>query len=246
MPEYPEIKVYAENLTARLAGQTVTASWGAPFDCAGRTLERVDSHGKKLRFVFTDKSAFAVHLMLAGEFVFLPADEAKETAGVKLRLEFGADALLVTDLTGYAKIGGQLDIAVPEPTAQQLKLEYFRKLFSGRRAVKTVLCDQKAISGIGNAYADEMLYRAGVHPASRACALPDAVVERLHAAVIEVMAFAVREFGLHAPGAIAGERREWLDVHVPGRKTTDKDEAIEVIEIGGRKTYFASSQRLYV
>lgn len=246
MPEYPEVKVYTRNLDTLLRGRTVTESVGTPFDCAGKTVERVVSHGKRIRFEFEDGEGFTVHLMLTGVFRYVPSADAVRRPSI-MRLEFGENSLLVTDASGYARVtDGPFDTSTPEPVADRLSLDYFRSLMKSRKGIKAILTDQKSISGIGNAYADEILYKAGVHPASIANRLPAEKVDELFRATLDVIAFAVESFDADNPGSISGEQRDWLCVHVRGKRTTARGETIETVDINGRKSYVASSQKLYV
>lgn len=245
MPEYPEVKVYTRNLDTLLRGRTVTESVGTPFDCVGKTVGRVVSHGKRIRFEFEDGAGLTVHLMLTGMFRYVSSAEAAERPSV-MRLGFGEKSLLVTDANGYARVTGEpLDTSTPEPVADRLTLDYFRSLLKSRKGIKAILADQKLISGIGNAYADEILYKAGVHPASIANRLPSEKIDELFRATLDVIAFAVEAFDTDDPGSISGEQRDWLCVHVRGKRTTERGETIETVDINGRKSYVASSQTLY-
>lgn len=244
MPEYPEVKTYAESLCGLIADRTITAAFGVPAAAEGERIVRVDSHGKRMRFVLGG-GGFTVHLMLTGEFYYEPTACARERDHTVMRLEFGDDALTLSDVNRFARVTADWDASVPEPERTQLTEDYFRKAMRSGRAVKTVLTDQTVISGIGNAYADEILYEAGIHPKSICREIPAEILRALYEAVIGVMAYACGAFSARFPGAIRGEERSWLKVHVKGRKTTDRGEKIETTSVSGRKSYYADSQRLY-
>jgi formamidopyrimidine-DNA glycosylase len=82
----------------------------------------------------------------------------------------------------------------PEPLT--LTPPVFRKILASTRArIKAVLLDQKRIAGIGNIYADESLFRAGIHPCSQACALPVSRANALLDGLKEVLAEAIKAGG---------------------------------------------------
>lgn len=82
----------------------------------------------------------------------------------------------------------------PEPL--ETGAEDFAKLFRGRKAaMKALLLDQEVIAGIGNIYADESLFRAGIHPRTKAGDVPDAKLRALHKALQEVLLQAISENG---------------------------------------------------
>ncbi|MFN2431654.1 MAG: bifunctional DNA-formamidopyrimidine glycosylase/DNA-(apurinic or apyrimidinic site) lyase [Gemmatimonadota bacterium] len=81
----------------------------------------------------------------------------------------------------------------PEPLGPRFTADgLLRRLKRTRRRIKEVLLDQRAVSGIGNIYASEALFRAGIHPRARASDLSRPAVERLHAAVRDVLREAIR------------------------------------------------------
>ncbi len=82
----------------------------------------------------------------------------------------------------------------PEPL--ETGEEDFAELFRGRRAaMKALLLNQEIIAGIGNIYADESLFRAGIHPRTKAVDVPDAKLRALHKALQEVLLQAISENG---------------------------------------------------
>jgi len=70
-----------------------------------------------------------------------------------------------------------------------------RRLGSGRRAIKVALLDQRAVAGVGNLYASEILHRSGIHPETRCCDLKPGDWPRLHSSMCEVLSEALRHRG---------------------------------------------------
>ena len=87
----------------------------------------------------------------------------------------------------------------PEPLSQQWTPEMLAQALAGRRAgIERVLMDGRAVAGIGKIYADEVCFRARIHPEAPAGNLTSRQIERLHRAVREVLAQAIRECGTSA------------------------------------------------
>lgn len=105
--------------------------------------------------------------------------------------------------------------------------------------------DQKAIRGIGNTYADEILWETRISPFSIASAIPPAKVKALHKAIAEVLNKEVMQIKKRLKGAIFGEVLDFLKVHHPGLARSPGGAEIKVKEIGGRKSYYTREQVLY-
>ncbi len=90
--------------------------------------------------------------------------------------------------------------------------ELRNRLASSRRPIKVALMDQRAVAGIGNLYASEILHRAGIHPATRCNCLPDRLWRRLHAAMRHVLQAALRD-----QGSTLADRMYATAANQPGR-----------------------------
>jgi formamidopyrimidine-DNA glycosylase len=92
-------------------------------------------------------------------------------------------------MTGLAKLG-------PEPFSNEFSVEYFsRQLQSKNKAIKTALLEQSIVAGVGNIYADETLFLAGIPPTQLCSRLSRAEIERLHTNLIEVLEDAISAGG---------------------------------------------------
>jgi formamidopyrimidine-DNA glycosylase len=113
-----------------------------------------------------------------------------------------------------------------------------------RRPLKTVLLDQAILAGVGNIYADESLFAAGIHPLTPACQLEDARRETLSRVLPAVLKGAIgrggttlRDYRTVAGGR--GENRERLQVYGrAGRPCSVCGAAVEKIRIAGRSAHF--------
>jgi formamidopyrimidine-DNA glycosylase len=90
----------------------------------------------------------------------------------------------------------------PEPFAADFTPDYLAARLHGRQSpIKTLLLDQRLVAGIGNIYADEALFRAGIHPMRPAGSLRGAEVASLHAAVLEVLMLGIAKAGSSLGGS---------------------------------------------
>jgi formamidopyrimidine-DNA glycosylase len=214
MPELPDLLYVLSRLRERLLGQAVTAERvGEPVVLRfavqgnlslllGRTLADMfrKSHFLVFRFEGLD---LAVNPMLAGRFRLAEPGEPDEKSlgfalgfrDVELRYlddkKMGKAYLIATDdwraIPGMQ--AGGVDILSPEFTPER-----FVSILKHRRdQVRVFLLDKKALDSLGNAYADEVLFAAGIHPKTFCRKLSHDDGVRLHAAIREVMEEAVAE-----------------------------------------------------
>jgi formamidopyrimidine-DNA glycosylase len=185
---------------------------------AGRTIERVHRVGKHIVFDFLPEPArdsvqWIVHLgmtgrlLVAGTDVPLPA----HTHGV-LRLRSGRELRFVDarrfgrmglhtepphpvpEITGVSgpRAGGRAGFAGPGQEPLHISAAGFRALFRGRRtSIKAALLNQSLLHGVGNIYADESLFRAGIRPRRMAARLTAGELDRLYVAVQAVLREAI-------------------------------------------------------
>ncbi|HET7294101.1 MAG TPA: DNA-formamidopyrimidine glycosylase family protein [Vicinamibacteria bacterium] len=226
MPELPDLLHIRNRLEARLKGRIVTservrepvvmrfAVRGNLSLLLGRPLEQVGRRGAAilLRFEGFD---LAVDPMLAGRFRFAEPGE-KDPASLAFALGFGDVELRYLDDKkmgkAYLIVAGDFG-AIPALRAggadilsHEFSRERFVSLLRRRRdQVRAFLLDKKALDTIGNAYADEILFEAGIHPKTWCRAIDHDGAVRLHAAIVSVMKAAIDE---------VARRDEPLDVKV--------------------------------
>jgi formamidopyrimidine-DNA glycosylase len=129
--------------------------------------------------------------------------EPKTALMLVLRLD-GDRRLFLRDETGYTRARVMDEEALeerfaelgPEPLGEGFGVKYLRETLSPRRAqIKPLLLDQKVIAGIGNIYADEILYDARLHPRRKANTLSDGEWEALHGAILENLLSGIKRRG---------------------------------------------------
>jgi formamidopyrimidine-DNA glycosylase len=212
MPELPEVETVVRDLRPLLAGRTVRAvragrrqlrtpwrpNWNAKI--AGRALGGVDRRGKWILLALAGGGTLLVHLGMTGQLTVRDGAEPIETHthlrfelddGRELRFRdvrrFGSATLFESAEALAAHLDARLG---PEPFG--LDSDYFHShLKATARCVKAVLLDQTVLAGVGNIYADESLFRAGVHPGRRANTMTRTRSEALRLAVEAVLTHAI-------------------------------------------------------
>ena len=215
MPELPDLLHIQAKLEARLRGRKVTAERltspvilrclvrGNLSLLLGRSLGEIlrRSHFLVFRFEGLD---LAVNPMLAGRFrLASPEDKDEGSLAFVLGFEDAGELRYLDDKSmgkAYLAAAGDwkaipgLDAGGIDILSPQFTRERFVSLLKHRRdQVRAFLLDKKALDSLGNAYADEVLFAAGIHPKTwcRSLSRDDAV--RLHDAIVEVMSHAVAE-----------------------------------------------------
>jgi len=236
MPELPEVETLRRQLAPLMAGRTLDAleisdpRWCAPLApeaiqdaVAHRRIERLGRRGKYLIAELEDEVFLLMHLRMTGTLLYDPQPPARYQR-VRLVLDdghdvafrdprrFGTGELAVGIEARDAFLAARLGI---EPLSDELTGAALARRAKGRRApVKAFLLDQRHIAGVGNIYADEALFRAGIHPLRRAGALTRAQHEALAAAVQAAL-----RAGLDAGGATIDDFR-----HADGQSGAFQDE----------------------
>lgn len=262
MPELPDLEMYARNLrklalnreimqvtlhVPSKANATQTAFAGK---LVGSEISEIAREGKELFFCLKNGARFSVHLMLSGKIALLSADELD---GLKSRIFFirfeDGGAMAFCDVQRMLKIAlNPKKSGVPDALSDKFTPEYlqFMAFRMGGMNVKGFLIDQHIIRGIGNAYADEILYAANISPESVVGKIPREALSALHGAILSVLKDAILQIERISPGIISGEERSFLKVHNAKLNETGKGERILKKTIATKTTYFTAEQRLYV
>ncbi len=207
MPELPDLTVYAEAIEARVRGAPLLGvRLGSPFlvrtadpplsAATGRRVLAVRRVGKRLVLALEGDLFLALHLMIAGRLHW-KAPGAKLPGRLGLAaLDFEAGALTLTEagtqrraalhlVAGEAALAA-LDRGGIEPLAATPQA-FAAALTRERHTLKRALTDPSLLAGIGNAYSDEILHRAGLSPVALTSSLDAAALARLHAATVAVL-----------------------------------------------------------
>jgi formamidopyrimidine-DNA glycosylase len=135
-------------------------------------------------------------------------------------------------------IPGNLGI---EPLSNDFTLVRFRELLSRnqRSVIKPFLITQELVAGIGNAFADEILWEAQLYPKRKISSLSPKEIEKLHLAIRKVLQEAIPQIKREIKGGITGEIRSFLSIHGKDKKQCPRCQTKTATEkIGGRVSYF--------
>jgi formamidopyrimidine-DNA glycosylase len=258
MPELPDLQVFSRNLQKLFKGKTLeklTIENGkhlkitaAAFNkaLAGNKLEDIYREGKQLRFRFSNGNILGMHLMLHGKLVLFEKKNEEKNSIASLLFDDGK-GLALTDYQGMAQLTlNPEESDAPDALSKEMNAAFMKEKFAGmHKKVKDVLLDQHFIRGIGNAYADEILWHARISPFSYTDKIPAAKVTELATTIKEVLKDAEKQIIKSNPGIIAGEMRDFLVIHNSRLKESPKGKPIEQKAVKGRKTYYTEEQELY-
>jgi formamidopyrimidine-DNA glycosylase len=265
VPELPEVETIRRQLAPHLEGRTLLDvqildwRWTRPQDPAtvadglrGQEVLRIDRAGKYLVWALSGERFLAVHLRMTGALLLDPAPDPPHTR-VRMRLDgghrlvyidprrFGTGHLLLGEAARAAYLAERLGV---EPMTPEFTTEHLRAIARGRRApVKAFVLDQRRIAGVGNIYADEALFRAGIHPLRAAGSLTRAQLDALRDAIeqslrdgIEAKGATIDDFR-HVDGAYGSFQDRFL-VHLrEGEPCVKCGTTIRKLVVGGRGTY---------
>lgn len=213
MPELPEVETIVRDLATSVPGHTIEAvevlhpdlidgESAAEFadGLLGRRIGGVARRAKNIVFDLGGGDRLLVNLGMTGRLLATrPGDAVPTHLGVRMKLDGGRD-LLYTDTrrfgrlwraddAGWAAFDGRLGV---EPLSDEFTTEYLWELSRRSRvAIKTWLMDQARVVGVGNIYASEALFRAGVDPRRPANELTRDELDRIRQATREVLSEAI-------------------------------------------------------
>lgn len=262
MPELPEVETVVRGLRPPLVGRTFTAvevKWSNAIKTPipelqsrlpGQRVEAITRRGKYLLFHLSGGDTLLLHLKMSGDLLVEPAHEPLHPHvrtifgldnGHQLRFKdtrkFGRVYLLGDPTQVLGKLG-------PEPLAENFTLADFKALFRGRTGrLKPLLLNQEFIAGIGNIYADESCFGAGLDPRRSVDTLSEADLARLYHTIREALNRGIMHKGASLDDVYrGGEFQNHFRVY--GR--TDEPclicgSTIVRIVLGGRSTHFCSN-----
>ncbi|MDO8658101.1 MAG: bifunctional DNA-formamidopyrimidine glycosylase/DNA-(apurinic or apyrimidinic site) lyase [Candidatus Levybacteria bacterium] len=245
---------------------------GDPKNVIGAKVMSINRVGKGLIIELNNDYVLAIHLKLTGQIIYHGKETVdihlSDKTGGKLpskythiifTLDKGA-FLYYNDLRkfGWIKIVQNSKLKVqsyfkdlgPEPpvtnsSKNNLTIKQFNNIISKSNIpIKVLLMNQKKISGIGNIYANEALFLAGINPKRKTKALSDKEINKLYDSIIEVLKRGLKYGGssdvnfVNALGEDGNYQNHFLVYGRKGEKCLNCGEKVEKIQLGGRGTYF--------
>jgi formamidopyrimidine-DNA glycosylase len=270
MPELPEVEHVVRALRRVVVGRRIVAAEVtlpkliAPTSPSafkrkikGSTITGVSRRGKFILIELDSDRILAVHLRMTGKFLYLSADdELPKHARAVFYLDndrrlvfsdqrkFGVIRLVAKSRLSRTKGIGEL---APEPFSDDFNVGYLKDILGrSRRSLKTLLLDQTRVLGLGNIYAAEALFRAGINPFNIAAELSTKRIARLHVEILEVLQEAISDSSTsridleHPDGFTYGEafERFWQVYEREGEPCVKCGARIRRVTHGGRSTYW--------
>jgi formamidopyrimidine-DNA glycosylase len=236
VPELPDVEVYVMHLRRRVVGKVLervrvaspflVRSFDPPMkECAGHVVQGVRRLGKRVVLDLDGDLHLVLHLMIAGRLRWKPAG-AKVPGKIGLAaFDFGDGTLVLTEASTKKRASlylcrGEAAVAAHDPGGiEPLTADasaFGAALRRENHTIKRALTDPHLFSGIGNAYSDEILWRACLSPVRRTTALTDAEIAKLHeatqATLVEWTERLARDAGDDFPEEVTAFREE-MAVH---------------------------------
>jgi formamidopyrimidine-DNA glycosylase len=269
MPELPEVETVLRGLKQRVLGRRVTAVEvlhpqviaGSADDFAagvsGRSIARLRRKGKALAIELEGGNGEAprfllVRLGMTGQVLVAPQNAPLEAhTHLRMALEGGTQEIRYRDVRRFGRLRcctrDELETILDRlgPDAREIsEKEFFRAMQERRGAVKGWLLNQQMLAGLGNIYADEVLFEAGIHPLAQPGRLSRDAARRLHRAVKKVLKRAVELQGTSfrdyidiegRPGNFSPRLRVYQRTGEPCHRCR---RPIRRLVIGGRSSHF--------
>jgi formamidopyrimidine-DNA glycosylase len=261
MPELPEVEIARRNLSRWLQGRRVVRAEAdrtrifrgarrARFSELTGCLESLDRRGKYLLLTFEGDRGLLAHLGMTGKFVRRPEGQKEPHSRARLHLDDGT-VIHFKD----SRLFGRMEPA-PAPRLRQLKAikalgrdpladgltaEQLREELGGsRQDLKVALMDQGRVAGLGNIYAAEALFRAGLHPARKPASLTPQEWERLARAIHETLRSALDQEQGEEPIYLEerGSENPFLVYGRAGEPCSKCRTTVQSFTQGGRTTHF--------
>src|ERR687889_392801 len=217
MPELPEVETIKEDLRELVTGSEIERARVLDASLVerpsaeefasrleGASITGVRRRAKHLIVELDSEDSLVFQLKIGGQLLLVPPAQEPETA-LMLVLDLDGDRrLFLRDETGFTRarllgadeLEERLSSLGPEPLEEEFDAGYLQRAIGSRRAqIKPLLLDQKVVSGIGNIYADEILYDARLHPRRKANALSQKEWDALHAAIRKNLAAGIEHRG---------------------------------------------------
>ncbi len=264
MPELPEVETTRCGVKPHLENQQITAlivrqpklRWPVPDDLAslieGKQIRVVNRRGKYL-LIELDNGAVMIHLGMSGSLYIVSADQsAAYHDHVDIQLSSGM-ALRLTDPRRFGSVLWQpagtthelLAKLGPEPLSEQFAADYLQQCCQGRKqAIKQLIMDSHVVVGVGNIYANEALFSAGIHPKRAAGKISKERLSRFVGEIKKVLSRAIEQGGTTLKDFVGGDGKpgyfkQELQVYGRGGEAcVTCDATLKEIRLGQRSTVY--------
>ena len=262
MPELPEINNLARQMNKELNGKTIASVKIIQEKClnmpgkefqeiiTGKQIGKIKSKGKWIFTSLGEDMTVLLNLGMGGDVLYHKQTESVSNK-YKLLFYFIDKSSLSINFWwfGYVhainnkclsahKMTSELGISPLDP---EFTLEGFKKLIKNKRStVKSLILDQKTIAGIGNVYAQDILFQARIHPNNKITQLNDSEIESLYKAIVENLHAAIAQRGLKFEKDLygnSGSIENFLVGYREGQLCPVCETIIEKIKTGSTASY---------
>jgi formamidopyrimidine-DNA glycosylase len=266
MPELPEVETIVRSLEPRIRGRVIARAelLFKPLlrrperdglkGVVSRRVLRVRRRGKMIVIELEGGRSMVFHLKMTGQLLLVrPGGPRDKHTRLVIAFRDAGDELRFRDVRKFgfllALCGGRPEacdeIAALGPEPLEISKPGFARLFEGRKGrIKGLLLDQRIVAGIGNIYADEILFDAGIHPATPAFALRRRDFERLWVSTRKVLTRAIKAKGsslsdyVDAEGRAGSFQLEHKVYDREGERCVRCEGRVRRIQVAGRSSYF--------
>jgi len=263
MPELPEVETMRRGLERKVKGKTISKVEVIDYKKVEKEVKKkalskikgVRRRAKVLMIDLVNGCSLVIHVKLTGYFIYQPKgkDLKEKVTHVIFHFKDGS-ALLFNDVRkfGWIKIRKisrvedflkkKFDFG-PEPLSDKFTVKRFKEMLDERErsTIKPLLMDQSFLAGIGNIYAQEACYCAGILPMRKAGDLNEKEIKKLHDCLVKILKNAVKKKGTSAVDylTIEGKKGTYGEkLKVYQQKRDPKGHKLNSEKIGGRTTRF--------
>lgn len=265
MPEIAEVRTVANTLKKQILNKKikdVNIIYKGVLECSidkfkerliNNEIKDIKTKGKWLLFYLNDYCLLS-HLRMEGKY-FIKPNDSEIAKHEHIIIEFEDFSLRYHDVRKFGKMNvipiNEIDTIEclkklgPEPFDKELTKEYlYEKIHKKQNAIKTLLLDQTIINGLGNIYANEVLYEAGIDPSRYGSTIKLDECQKIIDASKEIVEKAIEMGGTTIKSytsslGVTGKYQEYLKVHKKERENCHKcQNPITKIKLNGRSTYY--------
>ncbi|ABB15292.1 bifunctional DNA-formamidopyrimidine glycosylase/DNA-(apurinic or apyrimidinic site) lyase [Carboxydothermus hydrogenoformans] len=221
MPELPEVETIKRTLAPKILGKTIyrvevylpkiiknVSVEEFTRRVVGKEIVALKRRGKYLLIDLSGKETVTVHLRMTGKLLILPKGSPKDKHTHAI-FDLGDLELHFNDIRQFGGFSFEMPEIGPEPLEDEFTPEYLKtKLKASQKNLKAVLLDQKIIAGIGNIYADEILFEAGLSPKRIAASLSEDEAEELFKAIRKILALGIEYRGTSIRDYVDAENQQ--------------------------------------
>jgi formamidopyrimidine-DNA glycosylase len=251
MPELPEVETLSRQLQEKICGGKILATeiyddkLAGIKNLRGRVVKAVERQGKTVAIFLDDGNFVLIHLRMTGRLFW--QEDSTRPKHSRWRMTFTAGNIFLIDPRrfGTIKILKKVESQSTKDIFKEFDLKAFLKNHGSRRTkVKSLIMDQKAVEGIGNIYACEILHRAGINPERIAATLTKDDWEKIFRQAKAVLKTAIKKRGTSISDwrdlyGRQGENQHELKAYgQEGKRCSICGGTICRIKQGGRSTFY--------